>query len=122
MSGSIYGYCHDFLGLGKEMITELPKATVPMFLDVYREIQATQFGEINLSITIHRGIPVAIVTNSFRHERFAPGDNSKAMEKILAIAKKMVDTKETGTLSFTLVFNAGEVKEVTHQFYDKKNY
>jgi hypothetical protein len=104
------------------MTPDVPTSTLPMFMDIYREIQATQFGEVNLTITTHRGIPVAIVTNSFRHERFAPGDNSKAMERVIAIAKHMTDTKETGTLSFTLVFNDGEIKEVTNQFYDKKNY
>ena len=104
------------------MITELPATALPMFLDIYREISATQFGEVNLTITAHRGVPVAIVTNSFRHEKFVPGENSQAVERAVAIIKKMTDTKETGTLSFTLVFNEGQIKELTHQYYDKKNY
>jgi len=104
------------------MIPDLPASALPMFTDIWREVQATQFGEVSLTITTHRGIPVAIVTNSFRHEKFSPGDNSKAIERVIAIAKNMVDKKETGTLSFTLVFNEGQIKEVTNQFYDKKDY
>ncbi len=104
------------------MTPDVPTSTLPMFMDIYREISATQFGEVNLTITTHRGIPVAVVTNSFRHEKFIPGENSKAVERAVAIIKKMTDDKETGTLSFTLVFHNGEIKEITNQYYDKKNY
>lgn len=101
---------------------DLPQTSLPIFLDINKEIQSTQFGDVNLTITTHRGVPVGMVVSSFRHERFAEGENSKAIERTIAIAKKMTDSKETGTLSFTLVFNEGEIKEVTHQFYDKKSY
>lgn len=104
------------------MLTELPPSSIPIMLDIYREVEANQFGEINLSILTHRGQPVGLVINSFRHERFNEGETTKAIERVVAVIKKMVDTKETGTLSFTMVFNQGEVKELTHQYYDKKSY
>ena len=103
-------------------MNDLPESILPVITDIFREVQATQYGDVNLTITTHKGMPVGLVINSFRHERFIPGETSRAFERVLSIAKKMVDTKETGTLSFTLVFNQGEVKEVTHQFYDKKSY
>lgn len=104
------------------MVTELPQSTIPMFLDIYREVEKTEYGQVNLSITVHRHFPVGMVTNSFREERFAPGENTKAAESLLGYIQRMVKNKKTGTLSMTLVFDAGKIKELTTQFYDKKKY
>lgn len=105
----------------KELVlNELPE--LPVFVDILKEIKSTPYGEVELTITTHAGNPVGLVVSSFRHEKFAPGENSKAIERTISVAKHMADTRETGALTFTLVFNEGEIKEVTHQFYDKKKY
>lgn len=100
------------------MITQLPKTEVLM--DIAHEIKATQFGDINVVVTTHRGEPVGLVITSFRHEKFS--ENSVALERILQTFKQMVDTKQTGQLTFTVVFHEGMVKEVINQLYDKKTY
>lgn len=96
---------------------------IPVITDIVREIQQTPFGDINLQVSTHRGVVSGLTVSSFRNELFGrDGDNSQAMERVIAIAKKMVEQEETGTLTFTLVFDKGKVRKVTHQFYDLKRY
>lgn len=104
------------------MIYELKEQSLPVFVDIEKEIQANPFSEINLSIVTHRGQPVGLVINSFRHERFTEGQTAQAIERTVTVIKKMVESHETGTLSFTMTFNDGQVKELVHQYYDKKSY
>ncbi len=93
-----------------------------VLIDIAKEIQETQYGDVNVVVTTHRGIPVGLTTTSFRHEKYAPGQNSEALQKILSIFKQMVDTKQTGELTFTAIFNNGEIRELINQLYDKKMY
>lgn len=102
------------------MINGLPKSEVLM--DIAKEIQGTQFGDINVTVTTHRGIPVGLVVSTFKHEKFNGDENTEALKRILTVFKEMVDTKQTGELTFTTVFHEGKVKEVIHQLYDKKSY
>lgn len=104
------------------MITELPTSDAPILLDIFKEIQSTQYGDVNITITNHRGIPVGMTVASFRHEKFVSGENAKALTWVVSLIKKMIDARETGQLTFTVVFNQGETKEIIHQFYDKKSY
>lgn len=100
------------------MIADLPKSEA--LIDIAKEIQETKFGDVNVTVTTFMGNPVGLVITSYRHEKF--NENSKALESLLTVFKTMVDQKETGSLTFTVVFNQGQAKEVIQQLYDKKSY
>ena len=91
-------------------------------MDIAKQIKETEYGDVNVIVTTHRGVPVGLVTSSFRHDKFHGGQNTEALETILTTFKNMVDTKQTGSFTFTVVFNEGEVKEIINQYYDKKTY
>lgn len=102
------------------MITNLPKTEVLM--DIAKEVKETQYGDVNLTITTFKGSPVGLTVSSYRHEKFSNDGNTESLKRVLGIFKEMVDSKKTGSLTFTVVFKEGQAKELINQLYDKKTY
>jgi hypothetical protein len=102
-------------------LSKLSEKNISFFVDLLREIEETRYGEISFSVNLHGGKVANVTSNEFRSKQFK-GDNTQAMAEVIQIIKNMVDRKETGPLSFTVMFKDGEIQEVQNQFYNKKNY
>ena len=91
-------------------------------MDIAKEVKETQYGDVNLTITTFKGSPVGLTVSSYRHEKFSNDGNNESLKRVLGIFKEMVDSKKTGSLTFTVVFKEGQAKELINQLYDKKTY
>lgn len=103
-------------------LSQITQEQTEFFLDIVREIEKTPYGEINFAIQTHRGRVSTVVSNEFRSKRFNEGENHIATAELLSMIKNMVDRKESGSLSFTVTFKNGTIKELVNQFYNKKLY
>lgn len=106
-------------------MSDLSKASeqqTSFFTDLLREIEGNPYGSIQFEVKTHRGLVTSVTSNEFRAKKFDEGENAVATAELLAMIKNMVDRRDTGTLSFTISFRNGAIRELINQFYNKKVY
>lgn len=103
-------------------LSQLSKDNMAFVTDVLRQISTNPYGEINFTVKTHKGKAGTMQTQEFYSEKFHEGNNAIPTAQVIELIKSMIDKKESGTVTFTLVFGNGYIKEIVHQSHHKKNY
>lgn len=101
---------------------EVTEQDIPLFLDIEREVSKTPFGEIQFSVLTHQGKITTLTASSFRSKKFPLEKNSEAVAEVVSMLKNMIDRKQSGEITFTVVYREGNIREVVSQFLNKKHY
>jgi hypothetical protein len=76
-----------------------------------------QFGDVEVTFNRHQGKTISMVINAAQKHRFET--TAAALRFILEAIKIDCDKSYSGTRSFSVVFNQGEVTRVVQQGYER---
>lgn len=80
------------------------------------------WGTTTVTIRVHDSKVVDIVGHNFKNSRFKEGENAKALASLIEEIKAIHDQKKSGTFSFTLTFEKGDIKTVCRQDSLRRSY
>lgn len=77
-----------------------------------KAFQMQSYGTVDMSFEICRGQIVGIEGHQFEKMRFRDGQNTTAGAKVLEYIKSHTDNKKSGTLTFSIKLDDGNIKEI----------
>lgn len=77
-----------------------------------KALSMQSYGTVDMSFEICRGQIVGLEGHQFEKLRFRDGQNTAAGAKVLEYIKTHTDKKKSGTITFSLKLNDGNIKEI----------
>jgi hypothetical protein len=89
----------------------------PLLDELTKILSAVRFGDVEVTFQRHEGKTASLVINAAQKHRFETTE--AALRFILEAIKVDRDKRFSGTRSFSVVFNQGEVTRVVQQGYER---
>lgn len=88
--------------------------------DINEKLDNVPFGEIQLTIKKHHNRVSTVDFHQYESEKFP--SNQEAVSHLLQLLKEMQDATQSGSLTFTVVFDKGDITRIVRQGYQRSNY
>jgi hypothetical protein len=99
----------------------LPGNQIPM-LELEKALEQLGFGTTTLSIRVHDKKVTDIVGHVFENRRFRVGENAEATSLVLTEIQNTFKAKKSGSYTFTLIFEKGDIRNVNFQRALRRSY
>lgn len=100
---------------------ELNKNNLEPLVELDRQLEDMRYGWSTFTIRVHEGDITDVVGHQFRDVKYK-NENGKAVGDLVEILKEASDKKKSGSLSFTVVFDSGQIKKINLQHGVRKSY
>jgi hypothetical protein len=92
------------------------------FNELEQAIKKIGFGVTSLTLQVHDGSVVNVLGQNFKQVRYPEGQNSLAIGYLLAEVKKLCDNHKSGSLSFSLDLEKGNIRKLEIQENISRKY
>jgi len=97
------------------MKKDLSDHNIAPFAELEQALERQGYGTVSLSMQVHKGKIVSLMGHQFQHVRYREGENAKAVAQVIGEIKQTSQDKRSGTFTFSITFNEGDIKEVDIQ-------
>jgi hypothetical protein len=96
-------------------ISELSDKNLEALVHLGKFFQKMDFGWTNCSFRVHDGKVTEIINQEFQERKFKQDQNVEAVSWVGNQIKEKHEKEWSGSVTFTFVFNEGNIKKITAQ-------